>query len=130
DIAFGLCAPGQHSGFERGYFNGDLVSLEIDEGVTRGHDVAFLLQPPRHGGFDDRFSERRDLYGEHSESGADGNQSRYLPAAARNAQPLYDTSEYNAQIIACEDLQSRRTADSISSSTAPTCRNRNQSAAR
>ena len=54
-------------GFESRDFHRDLVGLELDEGIARGNDVAFLLQPARDGGFDDGLTERGDLYGKHSD---------------------------------------------------------------
>jgi hypothetical protein len=57
----------QHAGFEGRHFHRDLVGLEIDKRVARGYDIAFLLEPPRNGGFNDRFAQGRDFYGEHSD---------------------------------------------------------------
>ncbi len=65
DFAFGLRALFENPGFERRNFHGDLVGLEVDERVAGGNSIPFLLEPPGHGGFDDRFSEGRNLYGEH-----------------------------------------------------------------
>jgi hypothetical protein len=46
----------EHAGFEGRHFHGDLVGLEIDQRVASGYDIAFLLEPPRDGGLNDRFA--------------------------------------------------------------------------
>ena len=67
DITFVLRALGEDAGLQRRNFDGDLVGIQLDHRIAGGNGIAFLLQPPRYGGFDDRFSERGDLYGEHSD---------------------------------------------------------------
>ena len=67
DIAFVLSALGQHPRFECRYLYGDLVGLELDQRITGGNSVSLFPCPPRYGGLNDRFSEGRDLYGEHSD---------------------------------------------------------------
>ena len=51
----------EHAGGRRGDFEGDLVGLELDQGLVRLHRVARLLEPLADGRFGDRFAERRDL---------------------------------------------------------------------
>ena len=48
----------EHAGLQRRNFDGDLVGLELDQGVAGGNGIALLLEPPRDGGLDDRLAER------------------------------------------------------------------------
>jgi hypothetical protein len=56
DFTLVLHPLGENTGFERRDFHGDLVGLEIDERIAGGNDVTLLLDPPGHGGFDDRLA--------------------------------------------------------------------------
>jgi hypothetical protein len=56
DLAFLLVALLEHPGFECRDFYRDLVGLEIDQRVASGYDIAFLLEPPRNGGLNDRLA--------------------------------------------------------------------------
>jgi hypothetical protein len=56
DLAFLSVALGELARFEGRDFHGDLVGLEIDQRVTSCYDIAFLLEPPRDGGLNDRFA--------------------------------------------------------------------------
>jgi hypothetical protein len=67
DIAFITSALRQNARLQSGHFDGDLVGVELDEGVAGRNCVAFLLVPFGHGRFNDRLAERRDFYGEHSD---------------------------------------------------------------
>jgi hypothetical protein len=67
DITLVLGAFGEHTRLQRRDFDGNLVGIQLDYRIAGGDGIAFLLEPPGHSGFDDRFSERGDLYGEHSD---------------------------------------------------------------
>jgi hypothetical protein len=56
DLAFLFVALGELARFEGRDFDGDFVGLEIDQRVASGYDIAFLLEPPRDGGLNDRFA--------------------------------------------------------------------------
>jgi hypothetical protein len=56
DLAFLFVALGELTRFERRDFHRDLVGLEIDQSVASGYDIAFLLEPPRNRGLNDRFA--------------------------------------------------------------------------
>jgi hypothetical protein len=56
DLAFLFVALGELARFEGRDFYRDLVGLEIDQRVASGYDIAFLLEPPRDGGLNDRFA--------------------------------------------------------------------------
>jgi hypothetical protein len=50
----------QHAGAIRAHFEIDLLGLELDERFTGGDLIAFVLQPFRDAGFDNRFTELGD----------------------------------------------------------------------
>jgi hypothetical protein len=56
DLAFLFVALGELARFEGRDFHRDFVGLEIDQRVAGGYDIAFLLEPPRNGGLNDRFA--------------------------------------------------------------------------
>ena len=60
-IAFLYRMPGENTRGKRGHLDGDLVSLELDERIARGHGVALFLEPAGHSCLDDRLAERRNL---------------------------------------------------------------------
>jgi hypothetical protein len=65
-VALVLGARHEHAGFERRHLDGDLVGLELDDGLARLHGVTLLPEPARDGGFHDRLAEGRDLDRDHS----------------------------------------------------------------
>lgn len=67
DITLQLEAAHQHPGSHGRHFNGDFVRFQLHQRVARCNSVAFVLEPPRNGGFDYGFPERRDLDGRHEE---------------------------------------------------------------
>ena len=59
DITLAMQSFGEDAPTHRRHLDRNLVRLELDERIARRDDVALFLHPPRHGGFDDRFTERR-----------------------------------------------------------------------
>jgi hypothetical protein len=56
DLAFLFVALGELARFEGRDFHRDFVGLEIDQRVASSYDIAFLLEPPRNRGLNDRFT--------------------------------------------------------------------------
>jgi hypothetical protein len=67
DVTFLFRLLCQHARLQGRDFHRDLVGIQLDHRIAGGDGIALLLEPPRYGGLDDRFSERGDLYGEHSD---------------------------------------------------------------
>jgi len=65
DVAFVLRAALQHAGLQRRHLDRDLVGVQLDDGLTRGHGFTLLLAPAGDRGFDDRFAEWWNLERDH-----------------------------------------------------------------
>ena len=54
--------PFEHATLRRRHFEVDLVGFELNQRIASGDALAFLAQPLRHAGVDDRLTDFRDDY--------------------------------------------------------------------